>query len=164
MRRWTLAQWAQIADIAAAAAVVVSLVFVGLQVRDNTEALRSGNERSLVDGLERLEIVRVTDAGFAELMLRAETGGALSDVDRSRVQTLAYLYLDNWEQAFHDHQKGFIDPDIWQALDTWLATRSRAGYFRDAVANAAGSRSYSQDFAAHLRAVLGREPGGAQNK
>jgi hypothetical protein len=154
MRRRTLAEWSTIADIAAAVAVVVSLLFVGLQVRDNTEALRSRNERALVDALESLELSRVTDAGFAELMLRAETGGALSDVDRSRVQALAYLYLDNWEQAFHDRQKGLIDADIWQALDDWLTARSRHAYFHAAVADAATSGTYSQDFAAHLRDIL----------
>jgi hypothetical protein len=156
MRRWNLSTWTQVADIAAAVAVVVSLLFVGLQVRDNTDALRSRNERALVDALQGLELNRVTDAGFAELMLRAESGAPLGGVDSSRVRALAFLYLDNWEQAFHDHQKGLIDPDIWQALDTWLGTRARYDYFREPVTEAAHSGDYSEDFSAHLRAVLAR--------
>ena len=154
MGRFKLSEWSQIADIAAAVAVVLSLLFVGLEVRDNTEAQRSRNERSLVDALQNLELARVTDAGFAELMLRAESGAPLGDVDRSRVSALAFLYLDNWEQAFHDQQKGLIDPDIWQALDRWLSRRAQSGHFRESVEDAATSDTYSEDFSAHLRSVL----------
>lgn len=164
MGRKSLAEWSQVADIAAAVAVVVSLLFVGLQVRDNTDALRSRNERALVDALQSLELNRVTDAEFAALMVRAEAGKPLGDVDRSRVRALAFLYLDNWEQAFHDRQKGLIDPDIWRALDNWLVTRSRHAYFRAAVADAADSGTYSDDFAAHLRGVLARTDAGGMDR
>jgi len=157
MSRLRLSEWSQIADIVAAIAVVISLLFVGLQVRDNTEALRSQNERALVNALETLKLSRVTDAGFADMMYRAETGGELSDLDRSRIRAMAFLYLDNWEQAFHDHQKGLIDPDIWQAFDNWLSMRAQYDYFRVPVTEAAHSGTYSEDFSAHLQAVLARE-------
>lgn len=156
MRRLTLSEWSKFADIVAAATVVISLVFVGLQVRDNTNALRSQTERALVDAIEKLQIHRVTDAEYAELLLRAESGAELSPLDVSRIRTLSYLYLDNWEQAFHDHEKGFIDADVWQALDRWLRHRLAIGHFDEFVAEAARSGDYSEDFSAHLRAALDR--------
>lgn len=39
--RLNLAEWASVAEIVGAAAVIVSLVYVGYQVNDNTSAIRS---------------------------------------------------------------------------------------------------------------------------
>lgn len=161
MGRLKLSDWSEIADIVAGVAVVVSLIFVGLQVADNTEALRSQNERALVNALEKLELNRVRDVEFADLMLRAETGGELSPLDLSRLEALGYLYLDNWEQAFHDQQKGLMDPDIWRALDNWLRGRLKFAYFGDIAAAAAESDTYAADFTAHLRKALAEQNSGA---
>lgn len=161
MYRLKLSQWAQIADIGAAVAVIVSIVFVGFQIQDNTRALRSQNERALVDALQKLEINRAVDQEYAELVLRAEAGGPLSDLDRSRIAAMSFLYIDNWEQAFHDHKKGLLDQDIWQALDNWLVQRLKSAYFREIVTQAAREGTYSEDFSAHMRAVLARAKAGA---
>jgi len=154
MKRLKLSDWSQIADIGAALAVIVSLVFVGFQIRDNTEALRSQNERALVNALQKLELNRAVDVEYAELALRAETGGQMSALDHSRIAAMSFLYIDNWEQAFHDHKKGLIDQDVWKALDNWLKQRLEYAYFREIVAEAAHSGTYSDDFSSHMRAVL----------
>lgn len=154
MNHLKLSQLSQVADIGAALAVIVSIVFVGFQIRDNTQALRSQNERALVNALQKLEINRAVDEEYADLALRAETGGQLSDLDRSRIAAMSFLYIDNWEQAYHDHKKGLLDPDIWEALDNWLGQRLEYAYFREIVTEAAQGGTYSEDFSAHMRNVL----------
>ena len=161
MDRAKLAEWSEIANIVGAVTVVISLVFVGLQVKENTAALRSQNQRALINSLADLEFGRVTDADLAGLMMRAEAGEPLEGVDRYRAESLAYLYLNNWEQALHDYTHGLMEPEIWQALDQWLSGKMHDAYFRDTARQAIDAGTYSELFEAHLRSTLARTgPGG----
>lgn len=71
MRRMTLSDWAQLAEIVAAIAVVVSLVYVGIGLRDNTAAVRSAalqavtstSQASLLAQASDLELSRVRRVG-----------------------------------------------------------------------------------------------------
>ncbi len=47
MRKLTLREYAQIAEIVAAVAVVVSLIYVGIGLRDNTFAIRSTSVQAI---------------------------------------------------------------------------------------------------------------------
>lgn len=154
MKRLKLADWSEIANIIGAVTVVVSLVFLALQVKENTSALRSQNQRALIDSLENLEIGLVTDAEFAALMLRAESGEALTGVDHYRVESLVYLYLNNWEQALHDYRHGLLEEEIWRALNDWLTWKARHTYFRDVLMAATEAGTYSDLFEQHLREVV----------
>ena len=49
MRKFTLGEWASIAEIIAAVGVVVSLFFVGLEVRRNTRAVQAATLQSVID-------------------------------------------------------------------------------------------------------------------
>ena len=49
MRRLSLGEFAQIAEIVAAVAVVVSLVYVGIGLRDNTFAVRSASAQAVTN-------------------------------------------------------------------------------------------------------------------
>jgi hypothetical protein len=49
MRRLTLGEWASIAEIVSAVAVVISLIYVGYQINQNTEEVRASNRQELVD-------------------------------------------------------------------------------------------------------------------
>ena len=161
-KKLSLSDWADIASILSAVAVVVSLVFVAMQIRDNTSALQSQNERDLVRSLQQLELNRVTDESLAQLLMRARQGADLSPVDRYRVDSLVYLYLNTWEEALHDYTHGLMEPEIWAALDRWMTDKARQPYFRDIIATASKGGTYSTLFEAHLRdSVLPKVEGAA---
>ncbi len=42
-----LAEWAQIAEIIGGAAIIASLVFVGIEVRENTLVVRAQSDRAI---------------------------------------------------------------------------------------------------------------------
>ena len=46
MRRLSLSEWASIAEIIGAVAVVLSLIYVGVQVQENTSEVRESNRHS----------------------------------------------------------------------------------------------------------------------
>ena len=80
-----LSEWANVAEIGTAFAVVVSIVYVGLEIRQNTAAVRASTHQAMIDyGREQSEIL-VTDANMAALVEMGEADpSSLTPRDRSR--------------------------------------------------------------------------------
>ncbi|MDX1461405.1 MAG: hypothetical protein R3348_10155, partial [Xanthomonadales bacterium] len=48
MTNLSLSEWASIAEVIGAIGVVISLIFVGVQVRENTDEIRATNRHQLI--------------------------------------------------------------------------------------------------------------------
>jgi hypothetical protein len=160
MNKLRLTDWADVFGILSAVAVVVSIYNVAVELEDNTAAHKARNQRELVDALQRLEYGRVENAELASLLLRARSGDPLDPVDQYRVESLVFLYLNNWEQTLHDYTHVVMEEEIWTALNRWLTGKLSEPYFRDAARVAVEGDTYSELFEEHLRDVLGPAAGG----
>ncbi|MEE4172929.1 MAG: hypothetical protein V2I57_01600 [Xanthomonadales bacterium] len=154
MSKLRLTDWADVFGIVSAAAVVASLYYVAVELDDNTATHKARNQRELVDALQQLEYGWVQDEDLARIVYQAREGQPLEPVERYRVESLVYLYLNNWEQALHDYTHGVMEEEIWTALDNWLTDKARQPYFRQVVKQAMAGNSYSELFEEHLRDVV----------
>ena len=67
-----LSEWAHVAEITSAIAVVVSLIYIGLEVSQNTVAVKANTHQSMVDyGREQSEIL-LTNETLADLVEKGE--------------------------------------------------------------------------------------------
>ena len=122
-----------IGEIAAAAAVVASLVFVGWQMLQNTDALRTSTSQShaeLYSSLATLisengEIATIYLAGISDL-------SDLNDVDRVRFISLMSAIFRFYETSYVQHSRHKLDQELWDNIEKQL---------RDMVA-APGVRSW----------------------
>jgi hypothetical protein len=154
MSKLRLTDWADVFGILSAVAVVASLYYVAVELDDNTATHKARNQRELIDALQQLEYGWVQDADLARIVYRASEGQALEPVDQYRVESLVYLYLNNWEQALHDYRHGVMEEEIWNALDRWMTAKARQPYFRDVVRAASTGDTYSELFEQHLTEVV----------
>jgi hypothetical protein len=136
-----------------AVAVVVSLVYVGTEVSQNTAAVRASTQQAMIDyGREQSEIL-VTDARLAELVSRGEENpGSLTPHERRQFYEFTTWRLSMWELSFLNHEAGLVDEGMWRAWD---------GYYRLLVSDRAGYRAFWNDtrpqwdsrFMAHIDAL-----------
>ena len=154
MSKLRLTDLADVFGIVSAVAVVASLYYVAVELNDNTAAHKARNQRALINALQQLEYGWVQDADLAHIMYAAQAGEALEPVDQYRVDSLVYLYLNNWEQALHDYTHGVMEEEIWNALDRWMTDKARQPYFRAVVKAASTANSYSDLFERHLTDVV----------
>ena len=70
-RRFQLSDWAQIAEILGAVAVVASLIFVGLEVRHATEQLRLASDVNSDLNNAQLSIHIASNEDLSKLILKA---------------------------------------------------------------------------------------------
>jgi len=99
-------------------AVLASLLFVGVELRQNTAAIQSQTSQDLMDSAHETLDAIITNAEFAEFILNAERSLAdLSEVDRYRYRWYVHRDFDIWEQAFYEHAEGTLNDRLWRAYD-----------------------------------------------
>jgi len=106
-----------VSQIVAATAVVVSLLFVGYQIRQNSENLRL-NTRAFQVSAYHQAIEQIKDAWFqpdlSDLLTRARAGeDTLSDAEHLRLSVLLSANLFGHEITMHLAEQGVIDRELW---------------------------------------------------
>ena len=107
-----LSDWASVAEILGAAAIVVSLIFVGYQIRQNTDYLRRTESNATMEQATAGRLLRVE---LAEILVKSRQGvGALSEVEELKLHT--YFSQIGWAavQMFARGRAGFSDAEDWQ--------------------------------------------------
>jgi len=97
--------------------VVVSLVYVGLQVRQNTAAIQTSTSQEVYQLNQEQGLLIMESADFAEIILRAELGQELSPVDSIRYAHYLNLVLNTHEAVYTNALQGTMEPELAAA---WL--------------------------------------------
>jgi hypothetical protein len=115
-----LQKWAHIAEITGAVAVVLSLLYVGYQIKENTDAQLSATENNLFNLGVALDEWYM-DPGFVEVVARANSDfSSLSDVERLRFARHVGMSLNLWTYAWKSYTRGQIDQGEWDAWNNWF--------------------------------------------
>jgi len=109
---------AKTAEIIGASAVVISLIYVGFQVQQNTKAVQSTVHQSLVDHVFEVEGAILTNPDLAAIIVKSESGAeSLTAAERLRLETYLTFSFVNWESAYLNFQRGLMDERLWQTWD-----------------------------------------------
>jgi hypothetical protein len=148
-----LSEWANVAEIASAVAVAVSLVYLGVGIRQNTTAIKASTHQAMLDyGREQSELL-ISNPEVALLVAKAESSpGQLNHVERAQFYEFTVWRLSTWETAFLNHRAGLIDTEEWNLWDAYfrLLTVGKPGYeefWRD------NRSAYDREFTAHVDEV-----------
>lgn len=153
--RDTMEYWAFVAQVASAVAVVVSLVYVAVQVRENTKLLRSqAHYNALAIGQEVLATI-VSDQAMADLMSAcyAQPDG-LTAGEWYRCSQVIFILFNTYEYHYYQHRDQAIPKELWVGADH---------YFKGLVATAAFKRfwkeyrlAFDDPFRSHVEAEIAR--------
>ena len=111
--------WRETAELIGIAAIVASLVFVGIETRNSTEqailtnrALEIAAYQELMDNIAEMNVVQMQDAELAALMIKAlTTPGQLNEVEQYRMNRAYYIRLRHGDMAYFQYERGAIDED-----------------------------------------------------
>ena len=114
-----LTQLANLGEFIGGVAVLVTLVYLAVQVRHNTHAVASNRHHDMLDTILRHELSPVGQSrDFAEFLNKAKRSpDELDEVDWERFVSHAYGTFAMWEDALLSHRRGLIDKQIWIAWD-----------------------------------------------
>ena len=157
MRKLTLGEWVDVAELVAAVGVIVSLLLLVYSLERNTAALQGGTENVLFESHTALSSRLVDDPSLVEIQLKVHRGETLSALETIRWNTYQGLVLDVWAMAWQRHHEDLLAERHWRNWDV---------YFTDLFGNSDLRLSekrweelvdgFDPDFWAHVRtAVIG---------
>ena len=101
------------AEIASAIAVITSLIYVVVQLNQNTEALREANQQGHLNFAQDLA-VWVLDPAFADTVVRAnQSSEGLSDVEKLQYGEWLSGRLGLCEHVFQTKRNGNLSEELW---------------------------------------------------
>jgi len=110
------------AEIVGALAVVVTLLFLAVEVRNNRNATESASIDALATGFNAINAHVIDDPQLAEIW---QTGLAepeqLTEVDRIRLVHLVQSYINHFTSLKKYHDSGVLPEDEWLAYSSSVA-------------------------------------------
>ena len=111
-----------IGEIVGATGVIISLVYLATQIRNQNQEAKISSARSVWESFR--EMTRsLEDSSTAELYLAAaDNYENLTDIQKTQYIALAQRFMRVWEEAYYLNQQGRLDEHIWDAMD-WQYAR-----------------------------------------
>ena len=136
-----------IAELLAAFGVIISLIFVGVQVRKGSAESRAATKQATTD----TEIHMVsTFARHAAIWEKANAGQPLEEGAETRLGILLFnMLMIDYENRYHQYRAGYFDDLSWENRVSILRNIVHLPIF-DLWRNSPGGKSRSADYVAFL--------------
>ena len=113
MAKFGLSDWANVAEIGAATGVIISLIFVGLQLQSNTEATEAATREAINQKDMEYLSLRLDSSVLARAQAKLENGEALSPLEESQLVHQEYVNFVSFEHSFYQYRKGVLEAAEW---------------------------------------------------
>jgi len=118
-------------QLVSAAAVVLSLIFVGVEVRQNTRATRGGTMQAISDASSEYMTAMALDPAFVTLIARVNEGATDADFEpeeRLQLSMSMFAFLRMLENTYLQHREGVVGDAVFESYG-WHDGIIRTAYF-----------------------------------
>ena len=124
-----------IGEIIGAGAVVATLGYLAVQIRQNTKVARSATRQSIAEMTINLNADLVEDRTMAQTLANDLQGETLEIADRIRLLSRSYRAMRNWENIHCQFLSGMLSADEWRGfrlnLKATMEWRSMQEYWKN---------------------------------
>ena len=121
MKKLTLSEWSSIAEIVASIVIVASLLYVGLELNQNTQALQQTSFQSVLQILSEGEMALATDDELLDAVLLVEQAPTdASERDWRKFTHFAYPRIGMWEYLYLGHRENAISSVHWLSIEPYF--------------------------------------------
>ena len=114
-----LEKWAQIAEIIAAASVVVSIVYLAREVESNTSAVRGAAMQAIASTDAELLMTVAADADLSEILrVGQQTPNRLSESNAFRYLLFMRQFWLSFQNIYQQSELGLVEPSVWSSYLT----------------------------------------------
>ncbi len=139
----TLIELGSLGEFIGAMAVVISLVYLSLQIRHNTRAVRSSMHQDMIESTLRIAESLSDNGDVSRIVLKAEEDyDNLTSEERLRFGAYAERVFGNFESVFYSHRNSMIEEDLWES---WESS------YLDDISRDAMRRVWQEERPLHLR-------------
>jgi len=151
-----LSDWANLAEIVASVAVVLSLIYVGFQINQNTVAIQQESHQSVQEILQDIDLTLAVDTELLKVVMHAEKSPSeVTELQWRRFTHMAFPNIATWEFVYLARSEGAMTEAQWAAFNPYFTSLvCKAGYRRFWKEN---RPVFTPNFALHVDTVIGSE-------
>lgn len=113
--------WRSIAELAGAAAVLVGLIFVGLELRQNTAAVAAATLQDQTDATVNFVNLIGSDPEITRIWLLAGSDPEqLTNIERQQIHFIVRGQWFRFQNAWLQWQRGTLDDIDWQTYEGFI--------------------------------------------
>lgn len=110
-------QLSYLAEIVAAVAIVISIIFLALEIRQNTVAVRLSTLHDVKDTIREVNLLAADKADLAEILFEGfQDLSQLSGGNRVRFYTYAHNLHLGYENLYFQYVGGALDARHWSGM------------------------------------------------
>lgn len=118
-----LGNWVAIAEIISAAAVVISLIYVGLEIRRTTLESDADIQAELLSYTHQRRYLVIESADLSSILAKGYADPTqLSPDEALRFQGYIELLYAAWERAYMTSEAGILSEDLFGEWDSWFTS------------------------------------------
>jgi len=127
--------WKIFAEFVGIGAIVASLIFVGLQLKQSQEIALSQVHLERASGIVEQIISTSENPYYLSAIAKYDAGSseAMTPVEYQALQAVGNAAIYSLEDAFYQHRRGFLSDERWQASREtirWFLSGEGAGSLR----------------------------------
>ena len=106
-----------IGELIGALAVLITLIYLAAQIKQNTASVRSSNAATVQINVQQLAKEVISDRVFGEILIRALAGTEKLDPEE-KIAAYAWFFtlLKNGELAYAHYVNGDLDEEYWHGF------------------------------------------------
>ena len=155
MTEQKLSTWVAVAEIISAIAVVLSLIYVGLEIRRSTLESDADIQAELLSYTVQRRYLVLESSDLSSLLVKGYANpDGLSPEEKLRFQSFIELFYVAWERAFMSRAAGIFSEDLFDDWNDWFVSVAK----RDPAfvwPMVRDSQGWHPSFIQHVNASLG---------
>ena len=105
-----------VGEILGAIAVFASLIYLAVQIRQNTQTTRSAARQAISESVMALPMNFIQTDEFVKAF-NAKVHGEQLDRDQAlKLEAFSYLTLRSWENIHYQYRSGMLDDEEWRSF------------------------------------------------
>lgn len=105
-----------IGDLLGGIAVFVSLLYLAVQIRQNTRAIRSSSYHQAAEQTWHWCLTVAQNADLADILRRRTAGEAIDATEQLRIGIADVALIYGVENMLRLKEEGLVDPEVWKNL------------------------------------------------
>jgi len=132
----TLQDWSNFAQVIGAIAVVISLFYVGFQIKRNTSAVRSATAQAIHNNYADWYMNLMGDAELNRIALKGVRDYAsLDDIEKAQFIETFMAFISFSQNAFYQWRKKALSPWLWDGWElhvmNFLSAPGGKGFWKE---------------------------------
>lgn len=150
---WNWDAISAVSEIIGAAAVVISLIYVSVQIRQNTRAVR-GSTLDAITAHQQAELRWSSDLA-AEFRKAIEAPESLSFEESWRVSEWMSSAFSSRQNEYQQYKQGLLDEEVWESIQQIIGVIIGIDWV-DTWWEEYGSKNLTSEFVAEVEALRAR--------